>query len=68
MRMEESERGVRGVRGVHSNVWEAVSRQEVACAWPAGGEHAPLSFCPRRKMTGGSGGGLGRQLQYWAYW
>ena len=45
--------GVRGVRGVHSDVREAVSRQEVACAWPAGGEHAPLSFCPRRKTIGG---------------
>ena len=27
-------------------------RVEVACAWPAGGEHAPLSFCPRSKTTG----------------
>ena len=41
-------------------------REEVACAWPAGGEHAPLSYCPRWKTTGGSGGGLGRQGARWA--
>ena len=51
VRMRESERASRGSRGVLRATGRQEGRQEVAGAWPAHGEHAPLPSGARREMT-----------------
>ena len=54
VRTRESERVSRGSRGVLRAMGRHAGRQEVAGAWPARGEHAPLPSGARMEMTGKS--------------